>query len=158
MEVNKENAEMKTLQEENARLSADNKALMEGRVEDLIALHMERGVINEAEKESLKKLALVDYDTVKEMLRVRQNPVTEDSHAETQKDEEGKKLAEQLSAMGKGEGHKGGEKDDRADWDFMRWTKEDAEGLALMEAKDPERFKKLCGEFEADCRKKGLSV
>lgn len=44
--------------------------------ENLVALHFERGVLDESEKPSLIKLAASDYDTVKAMLESRKKPET----------------------------------------------------------------------------------
>ncbi len=48
--------------------------------------------------------------------------------------------------------------DERKSWDYLEWTKKDPRGLAAMEANEPDRFKKLCADFEAASRDKGLAL
>jgi hypothetical protein len=46
---------------------------------------------------------------------------------------------------------KTGEKDvhtDRADWDYMKWAKEDPKGLEQLQATQPAEFEKLRNEYK----------
>ena len=72
-----------------------------------------------------------------------------------EKENQGKQLAAQLQEM---QGGASKAEDERQRWDYLEWTKKDPRGLAAMEANEPDRFKKLCADFEAASRDKGLAL
>ncbi|MDH6309396.1 hypothetical protein M2451_002718 [Dysgonomonas sp. PFB1-18] len=65
--------EEKTVEQLNQELEAQRKL----NAENLVTIHKNRGVVADGEVESLKKLALVDYQSTSEMLNARQVPKTE---------------------------------------------------------------------------------
>lgn len=65
--------EEKTVEQLNQELEAQRKL----NAENLVTIHKNRGVVADGEVESLKKLALVDYQSTSEMLNARQVPKAE---------------------------------------------------------------------------------
>jgi hypothetical protein len=113
--------------EENA---AQTKALA------LVDLHFNRGAITAPEKETFKKLAMSDYDSVKKLLEAR-----------TGKD------GLQTFVQGMAGGGKTPEADERAKWTYLDYFKKDPEALQLMQKNEPERHKQLIADFEAESKK-----
>jgi hypothetical protein len=64
------------------QLTQEVQALKKLNAENIVALHKQRGVVQDGEVESLQKLAFNDYDTVKLMLEVR-TPAKSESSADT---------------------------------------------------------------------------
>lgn len=160
-EQEKIEAENAQLKEENQTLSMRVKELEEGRVADLIALHQQRGVIaSDDEANNFKKLAMTDYNTVKSLLESKQAPAPAADHHEepNEKEEEAKKLALEVAKLNAGGNGKENGKDDRSNWSYLDWEKNDPKGLHLMEQNDPKRFDQLCQSFTEDCRQNGLDV
>ena len=146
-ELTEENRQLQLQLEESRKLNAKN----------LVALHRQRGVVGEGEVEHLEKLALMDYESVDKMLSAREVPAVHEPEPtkEDPKGDQGKQLAAQLQEM---QGGAGKAEDERKGWDYLEWTKRDPRGLAAMEQEEPERFKKLCMDFESASRDKGLAV
>jgi hypothetical protein len=65
--------EEKTVEQLNQELEAQRKL----NAENLVTIHKNRGVVADGEVESIKKLALADYQSTSEMLNARQVPKTE---------------------------------------------------------------------------------
>lgn len=65
--------EEKTVEQLNQELEAQRKL----NADNLITIHKNRGVVTDGEVESLKKLALADYQSTSEMLNAREVPKTE---------------------------------------------------------------------------------
>ena len=143
-ELEEQNRTLQMQLEESRKLNAKN----------LVALHVQRGVVSAGEVESLEKLALLSYGDVEKMLGARQVPQVPESK-EDPKDDQGKQLAAQLQEL---QGSPAGAEDERKGWNYLEWVKKDPRGLAAMEKSEPERFKQLCAAFEAESREKGLAV
>lgn len=146
-ELAEENRQLQLKLDESRKLNAKN----------LVALHSQRGVVAAGEVEHLEKLALLDYDSVEKMLNAREvpDPGKSEPEKEDPKGDQGKQLAAELEKL---QGGAGKVEDERKGWDYLEWTKKDPRGLAAMEQNEPERFKKLCMDFEASSREKGLAV
>jgi len=152
-EVKNENSETMD-QEEKNRMEELTKQLSLEREQNaslLIQLHQRRGVVAEGEVEHLKKLAIADRESVEKMLSARPEPTpvetvetTKTPEAES-KEEEAKRLSAVLENFGKETAGKSS--NERADWDYYRWFKEDLNGLSLMAKEDPAKFKKLEADF-----------
>lgn len=91
---------------------------------ELVALAIKEGRITADKKESFEKLALADYDMAKTTL-------------------EAIPARESLSAKVTHGTGKTGVADERKDWTYLRWAKEDPEGLKNLKATDPEAFEEL---------------
>ena len=147
------------LEEQNRQLQAQLEESRKLNAKNLVALHVQRGVVCAGEVESLEKLALKDYEEVSKMLDAREVPSKGEGEdkpkPEGPKAEQGKTLAAQLQEM---QGGASKAEDERKSWDYLEWTKKDPRGLAAMEANEPDRFKKLCADFEAASRDKGLAL
>lgn len=94
------------------------------RSEELVALAIKEGRITAEKKDSFVKLALADFDTAKATLEAI--PVKES-------------LAAKVTRTAGGEGVT----DERKGWTYLRWAKEDPEGLKRLKADDPETFAEL---------------
>lgn len=145
------------LEEQNRQLQAELEESRKLNAKNLVALHCQRGVVVQGEVEHLEKLALQDYESVEKMLSAREVPVSHkpEPPKEDPKGEQGRALAAQLQEM---QGGAGNAEDERKSWDYLEWTKKDPRGLAAMEQNEPERFKKLCADFEAASHEKGLAL
>ena len=183
--------EEKTIEQLQAELTASKQLS----ADNLVLFHKERGVVQDGEVASLKKLALSDYDTTSEMLNARtkqevpagNSNETAEAKAdalvalhfnrgvigESQKaiyragavlDYEGTKKALELLkgvdglqtfVLGMGDG-KEKETDERAKWTYLDYYKKDQEALQLMAKNDPDKFKKLEGDFLKESEKLGI--
>lgn len=92
--------------------------------EDLVALAVKEGRITADKKESFVKLALADFDTAKATL-------------------EAIPAKESLSAKVTHSTGKSAVASERKDWTYLKWAKEDPEGLRRLKAEDPEAFEEL---------------
>lgn len=92
--------------------------------EDLVTFAVKEGRIVAVKKESFVKLALADYDLAKETL-------------------EAIPAKESLSAKVTHSTGKLAVANERKDWTYLRWAKEDPEGLRRLKADDPEAFEEL---------------
>lgn len=93
------------------------------RAESLVDLAIKEGRITADRKESFVKLALGDYETAKSTLEAI--PTRES-------------LSGKLKKSAATAGTEG-----REEWGYLRWAKEDPDGLRRMKADDPERFDEL---------------
>lgn len=130
---NEKDAKIEALE---AKLSASEKK----NAEMLIQMHVQRGAVQEGEKESLMKLAMSDFATVETMLSARTVEDSKKVEEPKKDDDEAKRLATAIDKLNAGEAPKA---DERENWDFYQWKKKDGEGLAMMAKNDPERYKKL---------------
>ena len=94
------------------------------KAEELVALAIKEGRITADKKASFERLALADYDTAKTTL-------------------EAIPARESLSAKVTRSTGKTTVADDRKDWTYLRWAKEDPEGLKRLKADDPDTFEEL---------------
>jgi len=124
---------------------------------NLVKLHVQRGVVQEGEIESLNKLAAADYETVEKMLEARTPAIKEPEQKKTTTDE-GKKLADKVAEITQDAEKSTAKKSERDDWSFMDWFKKDAEGLSIMQEKEPEKYKKLESDFALSASKQGLKA
>ncbi len=153
----KELQNLQTQLDEQKKLNAKN----------LVKIHQQRGVVQEAEVEHLNTLAAQNYETVEKMLEARtlsavpdgkeKQPENKDKVTPVAGGEEGKKLAEQLGAFTQGAGDKS-VKDERANWSYYDFFKKDPEALSAMVENEPERFKKLEADFVKESEKQSLQA
>jgi hypothetical protein len=114
----------------------------ETKADALVSLHFNRGAISEPEKLVFKSAATLDYDGTKKVL-------------EAKKGTDG--LQTFVQGMGAGTGSDKG-KDERAEWTYLDYYKKDQEALSLMMKNDPDKFKKLEGDFLKESEKLGIST
>ena len=91
---------------------------------ELVALAIKEGRITADKKESFERLALNDYDMAKTTL-------------------EAIPAKESLSAKVTHSTGRTAVADGRKDWTYLKWAKEDPEGLKRLKADDPEAFEEL---------------
>ena len=155
--INQKEISMDKKDEKNTEVEDLKKELQEQRklnAENLVSLHAQRGVVQDGEKESLQKLAASDYGEVKKLLEARTPP--EKKEETDEKKSEGKQLGEQVKEMfqnQKTETPAGGEK-----MSFYDMFRKDPEGLAAMRQNDPEGYKKLEADFNAEAKKMNLKA
>ena len=92
--------------------------------EDLVALAIKEGRITADKKETFVKLALSDYETAKGTL-------------------EAIPTREKLSGTVTHSSGKPGVNGERKDWSYLKWAKEDPEGLKRLKTEDPDAFEEL---------------
>jgi len=153
----KENAEARELELKGLReqLAAQHKL----NAKNLIKLHSQRGVVQEAEVEHLTKLAESDCETVEKMLDARTPAEKVDGDGkkptEPKGDAEAKKLAEEIKKFAQGQGG-GKPATGREAWTMLDFFKKDPDALSLMAKDEPEKFKALEEAFKASAKKEGL--
>jgi hypothetical protein len=106
----------------------------------LVKLHFDRGAVTEQEKPVYRAAAVADYEGTRKVLEAK--PGTQQAKDFVQ----GLGGSKSQSAGG----------DDRAGWGYMDWFKKDAKALAAMEKNEPERFKKIVADFQAECEASGI--
>ena len=150
MEENKNQEMTARIAELEAQLSASQAK----NAEMLVAMHVQRGAVQEGEVESLKELAMTNYDTVEKLLTARK---VEEPKAEEPKknDDEAKRLAEAIEKLNAGEKAQPSERDS---WGYMDYMKKDRAALSAMEKDQPEKFAKLVEDFMAESGNKGINV
>ncbi|MDR2423372.1 MAG: HK97 family phage prohead protease [Prevotellaceae bacterium] len=129
---------------------------------NLVRLHQQRGVVQEGEIEPLTRLAATDYESVEKMLDARKPAAEkpgEKGGTETT-EQKGEKLSAELQDLVKslGAAAPAGASDERKNWTYYDWYRKDAEGLSLMQKNEPERYKKLETNFNADALKNKLKA
>ena len=115
------------IMELQSRAEKAEKELEEGRklkATELVALAIKEGRITADKKEAFEKLALADFDTAKATL-------------------EAIPARESLSGKVAHSSGKTAIADARKDWTYLKWAKEDPEGLKRLKAEDPEAFEEL---------------
>lgn len=137
-----------------AELEAQLSASQAKNAEMLVAMHVQRGAVQEGEIESLKELAMTNYDTVEKLLTARK---VEDPKVEAPKknDDEAKRLAEAIEKLNAGEKPQPNERDS---WSYMDYMKKDRAALSAMEKDNPEKFAKLVEDFMKESENKGINV
>lgn len=160
------NQNSKKMDEEKNKLDELNKQLSierERNASNLIKLHQKRGVVADGEVEHLKKLAVVDYESVEKMLDARPDPVVPEANGEPKKspetekrEQEAKELSAKLENFGKESTAK--PSDERADWGYYDWFVKDKNGLELMAKNEPEKFKNLEMAFAEESKSLGCVV
>jgi len=150
----KDNKEVENLQlqlDEQKKLNAKN----------LVKLHVQRGVVQEAETEHLTKLAETDYPTVEKMLDARTPAEKTEKTDKTEKlseTAEGKKLNETIKEFTQGADGSKKAIDDRKNWTFLDLYKKDREALSVMQEKEPERYKALELAFNKEAETMSLKA
>ena len=115
------------IMELQSRAEKAEKELEEGRklkATELVALAIKESRITADKKEAFEKLALADFDTAKATL-------------------EAIPARESLSGKVAHSSGKTAIADERKDWTYLKWAKEDPEGLKRLKAEDPEAFEEL---------------
>lgn len=112
----------------------------EAKADALVSLHFNRGAISEPEKSIYRTGAVNDYDGTKKVLEL-------------------KKGTDGLNTfvLGMGDG-KEKETDERAKWTYLDFYKKDHEALSVMKKDDPNRYKKLEGNFLKESERLGIST
>jgi hypothetical protein len=150
----KDNKEVEALQlqlDEQKKLNAKN----------LVKLHVQRGVVQEAETEHLTKLAETDYPTVEKMLDARTPAEKTEKTEKTEKlseTAEGKKLNETIQQFTQAADASKKTTDERKDWTFLDFYKKDREALSVMQEKEPERYKALELAFNKEAQTLNLKA
>lgn len=107
---------------EKAEKELDNQRKL--KATELVALAIKEGRITAEKKEAFEKLALADYDTAKSTL-------------------DAIPPKESLAAKVTHSAGKTAVADERKEWSYLKWAKEDPDGLKKMKAEDPESFEEL---------------
>lgn len=107
----------------------------------LVELHFNRGAITEPEKAVYKAAAKLDYEGTKKVLEARKG-----------------KEALNNFVQGLGTGKETEKDDKRSGWGYYDYFKNDPEALELMEKNDPEKYKRLVADFEAESAKLGIKA
>lgn len=147
-------------QAQNAELEAMKLELEKQKkinAKNMVALHVQRGVVGEKEVEHLEKLAMTDYETTEAMLSAREKveaPKNEEPKNPTE--EEGKTLAAKLKDFQ--EGSQEQHKDEREGWNYLDWYKKDHAGLMSMQEQEPKKYEALVNSWEKECKAKGLCI
>ncbi len=184
----------KTVEQLQIELAAQRKL----NAENLVLRHKERGVVQDGEIDSLKTLALDNYDTVSNMLEGRvkteSNKETEsaESKAETlvtlhfdrgaitageksiykayalnnydgaKKELEAKQgkdgLQSFMQGIGNGNEQNQNQNNERAGWGYYDYFRKDPQALNLIKKNEPEKYKKLVADFEAESKALGIEV
>jgi hypothetical protein len=144
---NKSETQMKEEEKDKSSIEEMQKKLdaaCEKNAKNLVKLHVQRGVVQDGEVDSLEKLAMSDYDTVEKLLEARTPAKSEKTE---DKGEEGKKLSEEVKkfAQNSDPGKSGG--NERDAWTYYDYFRKDPKALNLMREKEPEKFKKLEADF-----------
>lgn len=95
---------------------------------DLVELAVKEGRITADKKDSFIKLATSDYDQAKTILEALPGKAN---------------LSDKVKTGAPGSAP------DRADWDYMKWAKEDSAGLQKLAAEDPTRFTELKAAYKS---------
>jgi HK97 family phage prohead protease len=98
------------------------KTFKEAQANQLVDLAVQEGRIDATRKESFVKMATIDFQQAKDVLDAM--PAK-------------KELGAGIKTGGQGI------PGDRTDWDYMKWAKEDPEGLAKLQVNDPDAFNVL---------------
>ncbi|MCL1821936.1 MAG: HK97 family phage prohead protease [Prolixibacteraceae bacterium] len=113
----------------------------ETKAKALVALHVGRGVIAQTEVAFYENAAKFDYEGTKKQLEARQGM------AEVQ---------EFVNGMNVG-GEQKQPTNERAGWGYYEYFKNDPAALSFMEKNEPEKYKKLIADFEAESAKLGIN-
>lgn len=144
--------------DEQTQLDAMRQEIAEMRVvnaKNLVALHVQRGVVDQEEVEHLEVLANLDYHTTEKMLNARKKQEEAKRESREESGGEGAALAEQLNRVLAGEAKK---RDEREGWSYLDWYKKDHAGLLAMQASDSKRYDALVEAWAQECKDKGLSI
>ncbi|MCL2245845.1 MAG: hypothetical protein FWC10_03605 [Lentimicrobiaceae bacterium] len=143
-QMNKDEKDKSSEEDLQKKLDAAN----EKNVANLVKLHVQRGVVADGEVESLKKLALQDYDTVEKMLDARTPAKKEEEMPDgKEKEEEGKKLANELRKLNLNSEQGKSPKSKHDDWTFYDYFRKDPKALDAMRENEPEKYKQLEADF-----------
>ena len=123
-----------TLEARAVKAEADLKAFTTERATTMVDQAVTEGRIDATRKESFVKLAISDYQQAKDVLDAM--PAK-------------KELAANLKSGNKGI------PGDRSNWDYMKWAKEDSEGLANLQVNDHESFNALRAGYKSKYSSEG---
>jgi phage head maturation protease len=113
----------------------------EAKADALVALHFDRGAISAGEKPIYKAYALTNYDSAQKELSAKPG-----------------KEGLQTFMQGMGNGTAQPVNNERAGWGYYEYFKKDPAALALMKKNEPEKYKKLVADFEAESKSLGIGV
>lgn len=116
------------------KLSGQVEQSRKDKVDALMALGLERGIVNDGNRKQWEQLAAADFDSTSALIQ-QAKPAEADE----------KKAPPTLTGMLSAGAPKGpGKQDDpRANWTFDEWSQKDSAGLLKMKTEDPERYKAL---------------
>lgn len=127
---------IKDLQTENAALRAEadelKAAAQKSETETVLALGAQKGMVNDTNRPHFLKLAAADPAALKAMFEAA--PEVKPATVQT--------LASKIKPEGKPAG------EERSDWDFGKWSKEDSAGLLSMKKNDPEKYSALASAYK----------
>ncbi len=110
--------------------------------ESLVKLHFDRGAITDPERSIFKGAAVLDYEGTKKVLEGKTGT-------------DGlKSFAQSLSS---GTQIQPGT-NERDNWTYYDYFRKDSQALSLMEKNEPEKYKTLVANFEAESIKNGLII
>lgn len=113
----------------------------EALAEALVKLHFDRGAISEQEKSVYKLSAIADYEGARKVLEAKTGT---------------REIKTFVQGIRTGAGQGGEGSDERSKWTYLDYYKKDMRALGLMEKEDPEKYKKLVSDFEAECSTMGI--
>lgn len=113
----------------------------ESLAESLVKLHFTRGAITEQEKEVYKSSAITSYESTRKILEAKTGVEGVQSFVA------GIATGNASAAV----------QNERASWSYLDWYKKDASALKAMETSEPERYKTLIANFQAENEAMGIS-
>lgn len=121
--------------------------------DNLIERHKLRGVVTDGETESLRTLALANYEATKTLLEAR-TPVDLDKiKQEVQAKNETAQVVSFVQNLS--DGKTVAATDERASWNYLDYYKKDMKALHEMEVKEPEKYKALAAAYEKEMAPNG---
>jgi hypothetical protein len=110
-----------------------NEAQKQEMVDLVLELGQLKGIVNEENKAEWSALALADSKTVRKLFaKVPNEP----------KPQQQQRFSTQLQAPVQEA------KQDRKDWDFLKWSKEDPQGLLRLKREEPEQYQILANNYK----------
>lgn len=106
-------------------LKAENRLLMQQRIDALIDAALEEERITQAEAKDYRRIG--DYDIIRNLLSAKKPAMRPSQY-----------LSRVFAAPG----------EDRSGWDFEKWRAEDPKALSKMEQEDPEKFYALYADYK----------
>lgn len=119
----------------------------EMQVEILLSVGVDRGLINEGNKEHFRKLALADFTSTQQLILSFEKPA--EAPAKEKKEEApagSPSIADLLKLAAGGDAPKG--EKDRKDWTYDDYQTKDPNGLLAMKRDQPERYSALALAYE----------
>lgn len=119
-----------------ADLEAELKAAKAAEIDTCLSAAIESGKIIAEEKDHFAKLAASDFAAVKAIINARAGKVTP---AQTETVPATPAPGVSLADMAR----KNAQAASRADWDYIKWSKEDPKGLSQLKANDPATYAEI---------------